>query len=317
MPALATAPAGILEKLQGNGRPGRWGVCTASRYLRELAAEQESDLEDAGEKLIYCGEDMQIVDSSREKAKTTASPDNAIMVFDAVITSRAKDRDGDVLEPAGAVIDERSPLLWQHDSTHPIGKLLDITNRSKQRIKGRFAIIDTELGRDAAALIDFGVLRISHGFIPEEYDELTDKQGNWLGWHILKYEMLEISVVSVPSNRDAIITAFESNKLCHPRVKSWAQRISKSRPVQVPATVAPDTSKQTEADAPPEPTETPRPEKTASATDEPTVVAAQPSTMDILLSASQDEWDKAKAIREANDRSRRRREFNEGLRRLM
>lgn len=242
--SVATDPAaGILEKLHaGPQRQGRWGIGTAAHYLRQLGdGEQEiRDFRDAQNKLIYCDEGMCIeshcgAPAAGAKGKAKELPEGAVMVFDAIITSKRKDRDGDILEPDGARVDERSPLLWQHDHTMPVGRLLEIPSRSKQRIKGRFMIADTPLGRDAAQLIELGVLRISHGFLPDDdgLEDLEDKEGNWIGWHILKYEILEVSLVSVPSNTDAVITALNSDKLHHPAVKSWAKSLQDKRPVSV------------------------------------------------------------------------------------
>src|SRR5690606_36943551 len=64
-----------------------------------------------------------------------------------------------------------------------------------------------------------GALRISHGFDPEEFEPLEKGQG----WHVLKYHIFEVSLVSVPANVDAVIELFGDDKLHCPAVKSWAQ----------------------------------------------------------------------------------------------
>src|SRR5262245_54604133 len=51
----------------------------------------------------------------------------SICDFEAVITSGRKDRDGDILEPSGAILDPQCPLLWQHLPTMPIGRLVSKT----------------------------------------------------------------------------------------------------------------------------------------------------------------------------------------------
>ncbi len=149
------------------------------------------------------------------------------MDFDAVITSTRRDRDSDILESSGATVDPNAVLLWQHIPMLPIGRLLAVTEQSDSRIKARLSIADTELGRDAATLAEFGALKISHGFEPVEFEPLPDR-----GWHIKRFEIYEISLVSVPSNRDAVITAFSRDKLRSPLLKQWASAFHHARSVQ-------------------------------------------------------------------------------------
>jgi hypothetical protein len=168
--------------------------------------------------------------------------DGACMEFDCVLTSKRQDRDGDVLEPAGADLDPRMPLLWQHIPIQPIGKLTKVLDRDDDAVRVRFAVADNALGRDAALLVSFGALRISHGFVPVEFEPLEDVgaddavgegQEGQEGWHVTKYRVLEGSVVSIPSNPDAVITAYSRKGLHHPLVKGWAKRFFDARPRMV------------------------------------------------------------------------------------
>lgn len=155
----------------------------------------------------------------------------SIMDFDCVITSGRRDRDGDVLEPKGAVIDPKMPLLWQHIPFQPIGRMVRLLEQTDEKVTGRFMIADTQLGRDAAVLIESGCLRISHGFAPIEYNPLKDEQGKDMGgWKITKYSMMEASAVSIPSNIDAEIEAFSRGKFHHPMVKAFYGQLSANRP---------------------------------------------------------------------------------------
>lgn len=238
----------LLKAIRERESKGRWGIGMASAYLRQVeesgdpstlvgvSPEQWSDaVKDAESRLVYCDPELAPVPRST-KAKDESAP-GSIMEFDAIITTTRRDRDGDVLEAKGADPDLAMPLLWQHMPMMPIGKLLKITTQNSKRVAGRFAIADTAQGRDAAALVEFGALRISHGFLPSKYEELEDSE--W-GWHILEFEILETSLVSVPSNKDAIVTAFSRAKLAHPAIKSWAEQMYRERAVIVPAAVAPE-----------------------------------------------------------------------------
>ena len=168
-------------------------------------------------------------------------PPHTIATFPAVITTTRQDLDGDVLQTAGAELDPRAPLLWQHLPDLPIGRLLDVGERTERRLTGRFAIANTALGQDAALLAEHGALRISHGFLPTKWEALEgDDERNgtesvpYRGYHILEFKILEVSLVSVPSNPDAVIEAFSREKLAHPLVKAWAGARFENRPVVVP-----------------------------------------------------------------------------------
>jgi len=148
-------------------------------------------------------------------------PENAIAVFDAVITSSKEDRDRDILDVKGANVDPNMPLLWQHQREQPIGTFEGVTHRDGEKLAGRFAIANTELGRDALTLLKMGALRISHGF--KVHDGKARKNG---GFRIAAFEIMEVSLVSVPSNTDAVVTALNTGKLFSPQVKSWAGSFS-------------------------------------------------------------------------------------------
>ncbi len=208
----------------------------------------DQSIKEAGRKLVFRNADMKILGGRwaaksdslfgepEEKARKSflkaikeakgGGDLKACMHFEAVYTSKKRDRDGDILEPKGAEIDSGMPLLWQHNAAQPIGRHMAITGKDEDQIKGHCAIADTELGRDAACLVEFGALRISHGFAPKEYEPLSEEESKGKpGWHVKAYEMMEVSLVSIPSNTDAVITAFGRSKLHCPLVKAWAKRL--------------------------------------------------------------------------------------------
>jgi hypothetical protein len=269
----------ILDGLRARKVSGRWGIGTASAYFLQMEAgnplkhfnvtpeEWARGIKEAERKLVYCDPGMVLLESdsgdtvtryeasevtlpggqkvflampkTEKRAANRPAIKGSIMEFEAIITSNRRDRDGDVLEPDGANVDPKCPLLWQHTPYQPIGRLIEVTHRGKDQVRGRFAIADTPLGRDAATLVEFGALRISHGFLPTEFEELkatkgAANEGDTIGWHVKKYDMMEISLVSVPSNVDANILQFDTRKLHHPLMKSFVEGLRRSRPVQVP-----------------------------------------------------------------------------------
>lgn len=222
--------------------------CGAGGYCPRLeggetsaqAVDWQKLVKEAADKFVYHDPAMGVIESlggdkftqAVKDGKLVDAPARSIMVFSACFTSRRKDRDGDILEPKGCSVDLKMPLLWQHLPFEPIGKLMVLTGQSEKSINGQCAIADTPLGNDAATLVEFGGLRISHGFRPLEFEPLGEKDGP--GWHVVKYEMMEVSLVSVPSNVDAVITAFSRGKLTHALAKSWAGGLHAKRPPMAP-----------------------------------------------------------------------------------
>jgi hypothetical protein len=226
-------------------------------FFRMASLDQwQKDFTAAQNQLVYTSEDTIVEDGlivveggmPRKLHVAPNSKDNrtgmdvvpgACMVFDGTMTTNREDRDRDVLEPSGADLDERMPLLYQHVPLLNIGKYVRNNARSDKRINNRYAIIDNEAGRDAAQLAEFGALRLSHGFIPLEFDPREkDKNDDgkpyqFPGWHVRKYKTLETSLVSIPSNEDGIITAFSRAKLHHPLIKAHALRLWKQLPPMV------------------------------------------------------------------------------------
>lgn len=262
---MPIAIADIVESL--SHRPSQhWGIGTAAQYLKEIepclsggglcptklfnladAGLWKKEVDAAGSRLVYCEGDSIETKSLRDGSGIT---EGAILEYDAILATRQKDRDGDIVEPKGMEIDERMPLLWQHLQLSPIGKHVSIVSQDEMMVKCRFAIADTELGRDAATLIKLGALRKSHGFVPSEADPLAKYKGHdgreyVKGWHIKRCGVMEGSAVSIPANPgtgvtaiyakefDGICTAFGRKMLHNPLVKQWAKSIYDVRPVQV------------------------------------------------------------------------------------
>lgn len=252
-----------LDDILKSKRSGRWGIGTAAVYMRSFAGclgdgfcpvtgiapdDWAKAIKDAERKLTYCDESMLV-----KAFQSSDIPDGGVMNYTTVITSKRKDRDRDVLEPKGATVDPHHPLLWQHNHLHPIGKFLQTMDHDENKIVGEFSIIDMPLGRDAAQLVRFGALRTSHGFDPEEFEPLKDKSDPDAGWHVLKYTIMETSLVSVPSNVDAMILGFTEKSyekafaqeldgirtvagrgmLKTDVMKQWADAVLNSRPKQV------------------------------------------------------------------------------------
>lgn len=120
-----------------------------------------------------------------------------------VISDETTDRQGEVVKQAGWDFEnyKKNPvILFGHDSYDlPIGKAIDVYTEGAQT----FAVIEFAVEiYDKAAIIwnmvKAGILNtVSVGFLNKEYD----------GDELTKNELLEISIVPVPANPNAIVLA--------------------------------------------------------------------------------------------------------------
>jgi len=121
----------------------------------------------------------------------------------AVASTQTEDRDGDViLNDAWDLKNyKKNPLLlWSHDATQlPIGRVNTISNKNgKLEFKAQFAEEQNDFAGKVARLMRDGFLNaFSVGFIPKDSNE----KGN-----ISQAELLEISVVNVPANQEALVS---------------------------------------------------------------------------------------------------------------
>lgn len=137
--------------------------------------------------------------------------DVALGTFTAVASTATVDRHGEVVSPEGWNLEnfKKNPvLLWSHDHTIPaIGVATKIWvegigERAKLMFAGKWQTV-TEQGKAAAQLVADGILNsFSVGFIP------FDMNGNTY----TEQELLEISLVNVPANPDAMMLAYKSLK---------------------------------------------------------------------------------------------------------
>ncbi len=167
-------------------------------------------------------------------------PPNTLMVFKHVLTTPRKDRDGDILRTEGAAVDPKMLLLWQHVHTLPIGKMLAVAEHTPNKLSLISAIVDmNELCHDAATMITAGMGRFSHGFRALEFEDLKEEEGETTspgGFDVKRFEIMEASLVSVPSNTDAqteeiILGLVEGGKLTSPLMKAAGEQIRANRPI--------------------------------------------------------------------------------------
>ena len=133
--------------------------------------------------------------------------------FSGIASTPSTDRMGDVVEPKGASFKLPIPLLWQHDSSQPIGWVTSarITDKGIE-VEGEVAQI-AEAGKLADRLTEAWqmlkaklVRGLSIGFNSIESARIDGTYG----LRFLKWEWLELSAVTIPANQDATILSIKS-----------------------------------------------------------------------------------------------------------
>lgn len=140
-------------------------------------------------------------------------------IFSGIASDGKQDRDGDTINPNGWMLDDykKNPiLLWGHNPYQPpVGKTFN------QRIEGGqlrfdFMFANTASAQELKELVRDGFLNtFSVGFIPLDMGD-TEK-GEYT---FTRSELLEISLVAIPSNTDAMVTS-RAFKACSEETKRY------------------------------------------------------------------------------------------------
>jgi HK97 family phage prohead protease len=146
-----------------------------------------------------------------EKAVTE---DADFVYIEGIATTPSVDRVGDVVVPTGARFKTPMPLLLQHDHHQPVGNMT-FAKATADGIpfKARLPII-REAGRlkdrvdEAIQSVKYGLITaVSIGFMPVADKVERLKNG---GLKFLEWDWHELSLVTIPAQSEAIITAIKS-----------------------------------------------------------------------------------------------------------
>ena len=134
-------------------------------------------------------------------------------VITGIASTPSPDRDGDILEPEGAEFGSAIPFLWQHDHSRPVGQCT--VRRVREGLEITAMLVKPEPGMPSQmaarldevwAAIKTGLVRgLSVGFRPHEYTFLDGG-----GLHFLRWELMEVSAVTVPANAECTIRTIKS-----------------------------------------------------------------------------------------------------------
>ncbi|MEX3688903.1 HK97 family phage prohead protease [Paraburkholderia sp. BR14263] len=121
------------------------------------------------------------------------------------------DRAGDILDPMGCEFRTPLPLLMQHSHEQVIGSVV-LGSKTSEGVKFRARIANPETPpslvdrcESAWESVRTGMLTtVSVGFRPISWEPIEGARG---GVKFTRWEWLELSIVAVPCNSDAIITS--------------------------------------------------------------------------------------------------------------
>jgi len=140
-------------------------------------------------------------------------------IFEAMISTEEVDRDGDVLRADGAELGNymRNPVvLFGHrynDVDAVVGKALEVTAISGQGIRARFQFAGSDVNPKAETVRQLWAGEFlnatSVGFVPKQTSE-RGADGEKRGLEFKRWELLEFSIVPVPSNQSALRLAVKS-----------------------------------------------------------------------------------------------------------
>lgn len=142
--------------------------------------------------------------------------DDDARIVSGIATTPTPDRMGDIVEPKGAQFSLPLPLLWHHDSRAPVGHVVEakvtdsgITVRAQVAKMDEPGAVKDRLDEAWQSLKSGLVRGFSIGFKALESARIKDTWSE----HFKKWDWLELSLVTIPANAEASITAIKSADL--------------------------------------------------------------------------------------------------------
>ena len=132
--------------------------------------------------------------------------------IEGIASTPTVDRVGDVVEPMGAKFKTPMPLLWQHRHDSPVGRMTfakptkaGIPFKAELPIIVEEGTLKTRVDEAIHSLKYELVTAVSIGFSPLEYERLSNG-----GLRFTEWEWHELSLVTIPAQSEAVITAIKS-----------------------------------------------------------------------------------------------------------
>lgn len=142
------------------------------------------------------------------------SEDDDKVYVEGIASTPTPDRMRDIVEPSGAQFKTPMPLLWQHDHEKPVGHVT-FAKPGKDGIPFKAELPRIKEDGNLKLRIDEAiqslkyrlVAAVSIGFKPLENGYSLMDNG---GIHFTEWEWLELSLVTIPANSEAVIQAVKS-----------------------------------------------------------------------------------------------------------
>lgn len=155
----------------------------------------------------------QVQEKQKQFMGKAASVDTKTRRMKVVITTKSVDRDGDIVDPRGMRLDNyrKNPVvLWAHDrSKPPVAKSLDIVPTDTDAVM-EMEFAPTAFAEELMQLTAGGFLgAVSISFRAEQKDvePIIGEGGQMTGYYFKGLELLEVSLVPVPANPQALAKA--------------------------------------------------------------------------------------------------------------
>ncbi len=145
----------------------------------------------------------------------SATEDGDKRTITGMATTPTPDRMGDIVEPMGAEFKTPLPLLWQHNSDKPIGHVTKL-KKTKDGIEFTATIAKSDEPGTLKDRLDEAWQSIKMKLVSGVSIGFTALKGGleWMqeggGYRFTKWEMLELSVVTIPANPDAGISELKT-----------------------------------------------------------------------------------------------------------
>ena len=215
--------------------------------------------------------------------------DSDSMTVEAVVSTKNVDRDGDIVTPKA--FEKRLKTYKQHPvllSSHNYGDLLKqigeavkvkVTDSGLEATFKYYAGMGNAEADWAWVLAQKGIASFSIGFIGHEFDYIRQKDGEAemiTGRKFTDVELLEISQVVVPSNRQALQMSVDSAELCELALKSFDDLVIKNAKEQAKDCPPAEAPKPEATHAPEAPSADPKPNDTEAVKPEEAPAPATP-----------------------------------------
>lgn len=196
----------------------------------------------------------------------TKAVDLDLGIFEAMISTEAVDRQGDIVRATGAKLDNymKNPVvLWAHDyGEMPVARTLSIEIMAGKGLKARFQFPEwgvSERADEVRRLWAAGFLNAtSIGFQPITAQPLGDRNDFWGPQEFVEWELLEYSIVPVPANQEALRLAVKrmDAELNKPRTHEKRGRVlsaANEKKLREAQTLLEEVLRQLQAEETPEP----------------------------------------------------------------